>query len=155
MFPEIHLWFDTSASVYSQQSSRSLSPHACFSRGRMPDLNHRPRPQQPGSLLEFLVFVWLFGLHCFTDFYLACIISQIFIWPALFHKFLFGLHCFTDFYLACIVSQIFIWPALFHRFLFGLHCFTDFYLACIVSQIFNWPALFHRFLFGLHCFTDF
>ena len=60
MFPEIHLWRDTSAGVYS----RSLSPHACFSRGRMPDLNHRPpawqvdtlttRPQRPGSHSESL-----------------------------------------------------------------------------------------------------
>ena len=58
MFPEIHLWCDTSASVYSQHSSWSLSPHVCFSRGRMLDLNHRPpawqvdvlttRPQRPG-----------------------------------------------------------------------------------------------------------
>ena len=36
MFPEIHLWCDTSASVYSQHSSQSPSPHACFSRGGMP-----------------------------------------------------------------------------------------------------------------------
>ena len=57
-FPEIHLWCDTSAGVYSQHSSQSFSPHVCFSRGRMPDLNHRPpawqadalttRPQWPG-----------------------------------------------------------------------------------------------------------
>ena len=59
-FPEIHLWCDTSAGVYNQHSSQSLSPHACFSRGRMLDLNHRPpawqadalttRPLQPGLL---------------------------------------------------------------------------------------------------------
>ena len=55
MLREIHLWCDTSASVYGQHSSRSLSPHACFT-----DLNHRPpawqadalttRPQRPGVL---------------------------------------------------------------------------------------------------------
>ena len=55
--PEIHLWYKASAGLYSQQSSQLLSPHACFSRGRMPDLNHRPpawqvdvlttRPQWP------------------------------------------------------------------------------------------------------------
>ena len=60
MFPEIHLWCDTFAGVYSQHSSQSLSPHACFSRGRIPDLNDRPpawqadalttRPQRPGYL---------------------------------------------------------------------------------------------------------
>ena len=33
MFPEIHLWCDTFASVYCQHSSQSPSPHACFSRG--------------------------------------------------------------------------------------------------------------------------
>ena len=33
---------NTSAGVYGQQSSWSLFPHACFSRGRMPNLNHRP-----------------------------------------------------------------------------------------------------------------
>ena len=59
-FPEIHLWCDTSASIYGQHSSQSLSPHACFSRGRMLDLNHRPpawqvdalttRPQWPGFI---------------------------------------------------------------------------------------------------------
>ena len=38
----IHLWYDTSAGVYGQHSSWLLSPYACFSRGRMPDLNHRP-----------------------------------------------------------------------------------------------------------------
>ena len=58
MFPEIHLWCDTSAGVYSQHSSQSFSPNECFSRGRMLDLNHRPpawqadvlttRPQRPG-----------------------------------------------------------------------------------------------------------
>ena len=42
MFPEIHLWCDTSAGVYGQHSSRSLSPHVCFSRDRMLDSNHRP-----------------------------------------------------------------------------------------------------------------
>ena len=56
---EIHLWCDTSAGVYGQHSSQSLSPHVYFSRGRMLDLNHRPpawqadalttRPQRPGS----------------------------------------------------------------------------------------------------------
>ena len=34
-FPEIHLWCNTFAGVYGQHSSRSLSPHACFSRGRL------------------------------------------------------------------------------------------------------------------------
>ena len=38
-FPEIHLWCDTSAGVYSHHSSQLLSPHACFSRGRMRDFN--------------------------------------------------------------------------------------------------------------------
>ena len=42
MFPDIHLWCDTFTGVYGQHSSQSLSPHMCFSRGRMPDLNHRP-----------------------------------------------------------------------------------------------------------------
>ena len=61
-FPEIRLQCDTSASVYSQHNSWSLSPHACFSRGRIPDLNHRPpawqmhmlttQPQRPGTLLD-------------------------------------------------------------------------------------------------------
>ena len=60
MFPGIHLWCATSASVHSWHSSQSLSPHACFSRGRMPDLNHRPpawqadalttRPKRPGFI---------------------------------------------------------------------------------------------------------
>ena len=50
MFSEIHLWCDTSAGVYSQHSSQSLSPHACFSRGRMPDLNHRPYAWQVDAL---------------------------------------------------------------------------------------------------------
>ena len=66
MFPEIHLWCNTSACVYSQHSSQLLSPHACFSRGRMPDLSHRPpawqadalttRPQRPNLSVDFLVF---------------------------------------------------------------------------------------------------
>ena len=57
-FPEIHLWCNTSACVYGQHGSQSLYPHACLSRGRMLDLNHRPsawqvdalttRPQRPG-----------------------------------------------------------------------------------------------------------
>ena len=60
-FPEIHLWCNTSAGVYSQHSSQLLSPHACFSRGKMPDLNHRPpawqadalttRPQRPDLII--------------------------------------------------------------------------------------------------------
>ena len=49
-FPEIHLWYDTSAGVYGQHSSQSLSPHACFSRGRMLDLNHRPPTWQVDML---------------------------------------------------------------------------------------------------------
>ena len=48
-FPEIHLWWDTIASVYGQHSSQLLSPHICFSRGRMPDLNHRPPTWQLDS----------------------------------------------------------------------------------------------------------
>ena len=35
-FPEIHLWCNISAGVYSQHSSQSPSPHVCFSRGVMP-----------------------------------------------------------------------------------------------------------------------
>ena len=68
-FPEIHLWCDTSAGVYSPHSSQSLSPHVCFSRGRMPDLNHRPpawqadvlttRPQRPGSFWNVFLFYLL------------------------------------------------------------------------------------------------
>ena len=42
ILPEINLWCDTFAGVYSQHSSRSLSPHAYFSRGRMSDLKSRP-----------------------------------------------------------------------------------------------------------------
>ena len=62
MFPEICFWCNTSTSVYGQHSSQSLSPHACFSRGRMLDLNHRPpawqadvlttRPQRPSEVPE-------------------------------------------------------------------------------------------------------
>ena len=40
----------TSAGVYSQHSRQSLSPHACFSRGGMPDLNHRPPAWQADAL---------------------------------------------------------------------------------------------------------
>ena len=69
-FPEIHLSRNTSAGVYSQHSSQSLSPHVCFSRGRMPDLNHRPpawqgdalttRPQRPSSDWKTLLLkFWL------------------------------------------------------------------------------------------------
>ena len=70
-FLEIHLLCNTSASVYGQHSSWSLSPHACFSRGRMLDSNHRPpawqadalttRPQRPGQpTLVFTVLVCVF-----------------------------------------------------------------------------------------------
>ena len=66
-FPEIHLWCNTSASICGQHSSQLLSQHVCFSRGRMPDLNHRPpawqadalttRPQRPGFSQESLLCV--------------------------------------------------------------------------------------------------
>ena len=49
-FPEIHLWCDTSASVYQQHSSQLLFPHVCFRRGRMPDLNHIPPAWQADAL---------------------------------------------------------------------------------------------------------
>ena len=41
MFPEIHLWCDTRP-LGSQHGNQSLSPHACFSRGRMLDSIRRP-----------------------------------------------------------------------------------------------------------------
>ena len=80
-FPEIHLWCDTYASVYSQHSSRSLSPHVCFSRGRMSDLNHRPPaweadmlttwPQWPGlfickAFLKILVIFFFIRMKLLT-----------------------------------------------------------------------------------------
>ena len=46
--PEIHLWCNNFASVYSNWS---LSPHACFNRGRMPDLNCR----SPAWLSELII----------------------------------------------------------------------------------------------------
>ena len=42
MFPEIHPWCDTFSDVYGHHSSWSLSPHVCFSIGRLLDLNRRP-----------------------------------------------------------------------------------------------------------------
>ena len=44
-FPEIHLWCDTFACVYGQYSGWLFSPHACFSRGKLPDSNGRPAKQ--------------------------------------------------------------------------------------------------------------
>ena len=61
----VHLWCDTSVGVYGQHSNWSLYPHACFRRGRMLDLNHRPpawqealttRPQRPGFRVNGLNF---------------------------------------------------------------------------------------------------
>ena len=40
-FLEIYLWCDTFAGIYGQHSCQSISPHMCFSRGRMQDLNGR------------------------------------------------------------------------------------------------------------------
>ena len=41
MFPGIQIWLDTFASVFGQHNSQLPSPHACFSRDRLPDSNQR------------------------------------------------------------------------------------------------------------------
>ena len=85
MFPEIHVWCDTSAGVYSQHSSQSLSPHACFSRGRMPDLNHRPawqadalttRQQWPGFAQSSFAQWLLIQKHMFKIYCSNCSVSN-------------------------------------------------------------------------------
>ena len=63
---KFHLWCNSSAGVYNHYSSWSLSSYACFSRGRMTDLNHRTptweadalttQKQWPGILLDS--YVW-------------------------------------------------------------------------------------------------
>ena len=47
---DLRYLFDTFAGVYGQHSSRSLSPPASFSRGRILDLNHRPPAWQSDVL---------------------------------------------------------------------------------------------------------
>ena len=42
VFPKIDLWCNTCQPLGGQHGSPSLSPQACFSRGRMPDLLGRP-----------------------------------------------------------------------------------------------------------------
>ena len=92
-FPEIHLWYDTSAGVYGQHSSQSLSPHACFSRGRMPDLNHRPPawqvdtlttwPRWPVKWHTFWVMCWILDRSMFwmkqTQMYVCTLVEFILI----------------------------------------------------------------------------
>ena len=44
IFPEIHLWCDMCWPLGSQHGSCLLSPHACFSRGRLLDADSNARP---------------------------------------------------------------------------------------------------------------
>jgi hypothetical protein len=78
--------------------------------------------------------------HCIVSpFYLAIVLSLLFIWPLDCLSFLFGHYIVSPFYLAIVLSFLFIWPLHCLSFLYGHYIVSPFYLAIVLSETIQWP----------------